>query len=120
MTLAHWLSGATGIAQCNFHLIFLQKAIRVDIEFARRDAVENKKLFDFFFECKEEIESKFGHALDWLRLDNKKSSRIEFTLYTEGHNQELWQSYTSWHLEHIQKLEQVFKPYMADAYQVIK
>jgi len=119
-TTAHWLSGATGISQCSYHLIFLQKAIRVDIGFARKDAVENKKLFDFFFERKDEIEGKFGHALDWLRLDNKKSSRIEFTLYTDGHNQDRWQSYTAWHLEHIQKLEQAFKPYMTAAYQIIK
>lgn len=39
---------------------------------------------------------------------------------TEGHNPDLWQSYTAWHLEHIQKLEQAFKPYMNEAYQVIK
>ncbi|MFH7806448.1 DUF4268 domain-containing protein [Acinetobacter sp. BSP-53] len=116
----HWLSSATGISQCNYHLIFLQKAIRVDIEFARKDAVENKQLFDFFYARKAEIEAKFGHPLDWLRLDNKKSSRIEFSLPIEGHNQDLWQDYTAWHLEHIQKLEQAFKPYMKDAYQVIK
>ena len=116
----HWLSSATGISQCTYHLIFLQKAIRVDIEFARKDAVENKQLFDFFYARKQEIEAKFGHPLDWLRLDNKKSSRIEFSWPIEGHNQDLWQDYTAWHLEHIQKLEQAFKPYMKDAYQVIK
>lgn len=116
----HWLSSATGISQCNYHLIFLQKAIRVDIEFARKDAVENKLLFDFFYARKQEIEAKFGHRMDWLRLDNKKSSRIEFSLLIEGHNQDLWQDYTAWHLEHIQKLEQAFKPYMKDAYEVIK
>ena len=119
-TNAHWLSGATGISQCNYHLIFLQKAIRVDIEFARKDAVENKHLFDFFYERKDEIEHKFGQPLDWLRLDAKKSSRIEFSLYTEGHNLDLWQSYTAWYLEHIQKLEKAFKPYMNEAYQAIK
>lgn len=116
----HWLSSATGISQCTYHLIFLQKAIRVDIEFARKDAVENKQLFDFFYERKDEIEHKFGQPLDWLRLDAKKSSRIEFLFYTDGHNQELWKNHIAWHLEHIQKLEQAFKPYMNEAYQVIK
>ena len=116
----HWLSSATGISQCTYHLIFLQKAIRVDIEFARKDAVENKQLFDFFYERKDEIERKFGKPLDWLRLDTKKSSRIEILLYTDGHNQDLWQSHIAWQLEHIQKLEQAFKPYMKEAYQVIK
>lgn len=119
-TTAHWLSGATGITQCNYHLILLQKAIRVDIEFSRKDTVENKQLFDFFYERKDEIEHKFGHPLDWLRLEDKISSRIQFTISVDGHNPDLWQSYTAWHLEHIQKLEQAFKPYMNEAYQAIK
>ncbi|WP_288401408.1 DUF4268 domain-containing protein [uncultured Acinetobacter sp.] len=119
-TTAHWLSGATGISQCNYHLIFLQKAIRVDIEFSRKDTLENKQLFDFFYESKDEIERKFGHPLDWLRLEDKISSRIQFTINVDGHNPDLWQSYMAWHLEHIQKLEQAFKPYMNEAYQVIK
>ncbi len=119
-TSAHWLSGATGISQCNYHLIFLQKAIRVDIEFSRKDTLENKQLFDFFYERKDGIEHKFGHPLDWLRLEDKISSRIQFTISVDGHNPDLWQSYMAWHLEHIQKLEQGFKPYMNEAYQIIK
>lgn len=116
----HWLSAATGISQCSYHLIFVQKAIRVDIEFARKDVLENKKIFDFFFERKDEIERKFGHSLDWLRLDEKKSSRIEFILPTNGYDQKLWQEHINWHHQYIQKIEQVFKPYMADLYKLIK
>lgn len=116
----HWLSAATGVSQCTYHLIFLQKALRVDIEFARKDAIENKKLFDFFYDRKDEIERKFGHALNWLKLEDKKSSRIEFCIEVDGYSQELWQTHTVWHLEHIQKLEHAFRPYMIEAYQVIK
>jgi len=116
----HWLSAATGVSQCTYHLIFLQKALRVDIEFARKNVVENKKLFDFFYERKDEIELKFGHALSWLKLDDRKSSRIEFCIEVDAYRQELWQKHTLWHLEHIQKLENAFRPYMAEAYQVIK
>ncbi|HGN2573533.1 TPA: DUF4268 domain-containing protein, partial [Providencia rettgeri] len=45
----HWLSAATGVSQCNYHLIFLQKALRVDIEFTRKSTDENKKIFDFLY-----------------------------------------------------------------------
>ncbi|MEQ1321046.1 DUF4268 domain-containing protein [Acinetobacter guillouiae] len=117
---AHWLSAATGVSQCTYHLIFLQKALRVDIEFARKDTIENKKLFDFFFERKNEIERKFGHELKWLKLEDKKSSRIEFGIDVDGYNKELWLVHTEWHLEQIQKLENAFRPYMVEAYQAIK
>ncbi len=119
-TTAHWLSGSTGIAQCNYHLIILQKALRVDVEFARKETVENKKLFDFFYGHKDEIERNFGHSLDWLRLEDKKSSRIEFTIDVDAHNPDLWHRHIVWHLAYIQKLEQAFKPFMSEAHQVIK
>ena len=38
----------------------------------------------------------------------------------EGYNKAFWPEYIQWHFEHVQKFEQVFKPYMKDAYQVIK
>ncbi len=117
---AGWRSAGATIAQCNYNLIFAQKELRVELEFATSNIEKNKKIFDFFYARKNEIEHKFGQPLEWLRLDAKKSSRIEFILNTDGHNQDLWQSHIAWHLEHIQKLEQAFKPYMNEAYQVIK
>ncbi|HBH7054379.1 TPA: DUF4268 domain-containing protein [Morganella morganii] len=116
----HWLSAATGIPQCSYHLIFLQKALRVDIEFARKDSVENKKIFDFFYERKAEIEKKFGNELNWLRLDEKKSSRIEFCMDTNGYNKDYWAELAKWHLEYIQKLEMVFKGYINEINKIIK
>ena len=42
-------AGAT-IEKCNYNLIFAQKELRVELEFAMSNKEHNKKLFDFFYE----------------------------------------------------------------------
>ena len=37
---------------------------------------DNKKLYDSLYEKKDRIEEKIGFELDWMRLDNKKASKI--------------------------------------------
>ncbi|HGN2573524.1 TPA: DUF4268 domain-containing protein, partial [Providencia rettgeri] len=69
---------------------------------------------------KYEIEGKFGHPLSWLRLDNKKSSRIEFCIEVDGYNQDEWDKYSEWHLDNIQKLETVFKTYIPNISTLVK
>lgn len=45
---------------------------------------EDKQTFDKLFQHKEEIESAFGHALEWNRNDNRRSSSVRFTLKQGG------------------------------------
>ena len=112
----HWLNAGSGISLCPYGLTFLQKEIRVGIEFSRKDKDENKRLFDFFYKQKEEIEKIFGQQLQWLRLDDRKSSRIQYVKYVDGYNSELWQEYIVWHFKQVTKIEELFKPLMKEAY----
>ena len=116
----HWLSAGATIAQCNYNLIFAQKELRVELEFATSNIEKNKKLFDFFYARKAEIEQSCGLQLDWRRSEDQKLSKIVVVNAVEGYNKAFWPEYIQWHFEHVQKLEQAFKPYMNEAYQVIK
>ena len=58
------------------------KRIRTEVYIDRRDASENKGLFDALFKSKEAIEGELEEPLEWERLDEKKASRI--AIYREG------------------------------------
>jgi hypothetical protein len=56
----------------------------VQLEMAKPDAEENKRLFDDLEKYKAEIERQFGHDLEWKRMNDKISSQVSYTL--EGVN----------------------------------
>lgn len=39
-----------------------------------------KNLFDYLAERKDEIENALGFPMEWVRLDNKKASRIKYAI----------------------------------------
>ncbi|MDK2603170.1 DUF4268 domain-containing protein [Vibrio vulnificus] len=108
-TKDHWLCAGSGVTGCPFSLIFNQKELRVELWLSRSNGEENKWLFDQLFEQKDQIDSAFGEPLEWLRLDDKKQSRIQFSCKVEGFNKDIWHDHISWHLEHMGRLERVLK-----------
>ena len=105
----HWLSAGSGLSGCHYDLVLLKKKLRVDLWLDRRTSEENKFLFDFLAATKDDIEAEFGEPLEWLRLDDKKSSRVQFSCEADGFNKDTWPQSTSWHLKYMSKLEQALK-----------
>lgn len=105
----HWLSAGSGLSGCPYNLIFSQKELRVELWLSKSSTNENKFLFDYLFNMKNEIENTFGRPLEWMRLDDKKACRIQFSHKVDGYNKEEWSQYTQWHLEYMNKFERAFK-----------
>ena len=116
----HWLSAGSGLSGCPYNLIFLQKELRVELWISKSVTEENKFLFDMLLHQKEEIETRFGETLEWLRLDDKKSCRIQFTRKADGFNKECWGDWIEWHLESMTKLEKAFKEPLQKAIETLK
>lgn len=57
---------------------------RVELSISRKSKKANKAIFDELHDNRTSIESDFGAALNWLRQDDKLSSRIEYTLQSEN------------------------------------
>lgn len=109
----HWLGCATGVSGCAYNLIFSRKEARVELWLARSDADENKWIFDQLTREKQEIELRFGHELEWHRLDEKKSSRICRSQPFDGFNREVWPEMIKWLCENIVNLEKAFSKPLA-------
>ena len=69
---------------------------------------------------KDDIETEFGDPLEWLRLDDKKSSRVQFSCEADGFNKDTWPKYVTWHLKYMGKLEQALKLPLQNAADALK
>ncbi|MGI0153816.1 DUF4268 domain-containing protein [Pseudidiomarina sp. WS423] len=116
----HWLSAGSGLSGCPYNLIFLQKELRVELWISRGVTEENKYLFDLLCQSKKDIEHTFGAELEWMRLDEKKSCRIQFSTKADGFNEETWPVAIAWHLEHMTKLEKALKGPLQNAADAMK
>ena len=105
----HWLSAGSGVRSCPYTLIFGTKEARVELSLSRSQTVENKFIFDFLSRNKGAIEGNFGHELEWLRLDNKKASRVQFKKEFEGYNKDNWPEIIEWLVNHMICLEKALK-----------
>ncbi|MGY6476595.1 DUF4268 domain-containing protein [Vibrio parahaemolyticus] len=116
----HWLSAGSGLSGCPYNLIFLQKELRVELWICRGVTEENKYLFDLLSQSKQDIEHTFGAELEWMRLDEKKSCRIQFSTKADGFNKETWPQAVAWHLEQMTKLEKALKGQLQKAAEAMK
>src|SRR5690606_26463903 len=116
----HWLSAGSGLSGCPYNLIFNKTELRVELWISRSATEENKFLFDFLLGLKDDIETSFGDALEWMRLDDKKSCRIQYSCAADGFNKDTWKESVAWHLEHMCKLEQALKKPLQKAAEALK
>lgn len=116
----HWLSAGSGVSNCPFNLIFSKKELRVELWIAKAATEENKFIFDFLHDKKDQIEEVFGSPLEWMRLDDKKSCRIQYSCEADGFNKDKWGEWVQWHLSYMTKLEKAFKSPLHEAGEALK
>lgn len=106
----HWLSGSTGISGVNYSFSLLKNAIRVELSLQRSVKNENKAIYDNLLKKRDQIEDKFGFPLQWMRLDNKKASRILYEIPFDSYDSENWPEAVRWMDEHMNKLMFAIQP----------
>ena len=104
----HWLASATGVSGCGYNLIFSKNEARVELYLQRRQAAENKWIFDQLKREKQKIEDRFHAELQWQRLDDKKASKVCYAHPFDGFSDENWPEMIEWLCRHIVRLEEAF------------
>jgi hypothetical protein len=105
----HWLSSGTGVSGCVYSLIFSRDEARVELSLQRADRDENKWIFDELLAQRKTIEESFGAELNWKRMDDKKSSRVEYPKPFDGYDRDNWPEMIQWLGDHIDRFENAFR-----------
>ena len=108
--IANWLNAGAGLGGVHYAMIFNKDEARVNFVLNRNQPEQNKQLFDLLYQNRADIEQRFGAALSWRRMDDKKVSIIELGQSFDGHNRANWPEMTAWLVENIKKLESAFAP----------
>jgi hypothetical protein len=116
----HWLSAGSGVSGCPFTMIFSKREARVELWIARPDKAVNKDIFDQLIIHQSQLNSEFGSDMEWLRLDDRKSSRIQFSQPFDGYNSEKWPVMIAWLVEHMTRFEKVMKQPLAEAWRQVR
>ncbi|HCZ01218.1 MAG: hypothetical protein A3D16_21920 [Rhodobacterales bacterium RIFCSPHIGHO2_02_FULL_62_130] len=109
----HWLSAGSGVRSCPYQMIFSRDEARVELNFGRSEASENKWLFDQLYAQKDQLEARFGAPMTWRRMDENKQSLIVYSEPFDGYNRDAWPQIIEWLSTHIQKLESTFRDPLA-------
>ena len=74
----NWIAVAIGMSGVSINLVVSKKYARSEIYINRGNKDENKKIFDYFFNLKDQIEKDFGYKLTWERMEDNVTSRIKY------------------------------------------
>ncbi len=116
----HWLNAGSGVSGCPFTLMFGKKEVRVELWLFRGSTKENKFLFGELQRQQNEIENKLGKELEWLLLEDKKSSRIQLSKSFEGHNRDNWPEMIKWLVSNMTSFEKALRHPLAEAASKLK
>lgn len=109
----HWLSTGSGISGCPFNFVITKNYCSVEFALSSSEKEFNKKLFDYLYSNKNEIEKAYDDSLYWERLDDKKMSRISYKLENVSiFNKEDWDNMIMFLTENMIKLDKVFRRYI--------
>ncbi|MCK9415032.1 DUF4268 domain-containing protein, partial [Candidatus Dojkabacteria bacterium] len=85
----HWYDGAIGSSLAHLSLTVNSGTNKIGAEVYIPD---NKDLFQYLHDQKDEIENSLQEKLDWMELPNKKASRIKLRKKADFNKREEWES----------------------------
>jgi hypothetical protein len=111
-----WVGTGSGFRGLGYNYAVTQHAASVELYIDRGPGceAENKQIFDGFHSQKDQIESRFGGALSWQRLDSKQACRIRCSFEEGGYRADelQWQMIFERLVDAMIRLEQSLSPHI--------
>ena len=112
----HWISAGCGVSGVHYSCLATNYYCGIDLEITGSEKNDNKAIFDELFKRKENIEATFGTKLLWERLDDKKSSRIRYSLDgVDIFNREDWNKMIDFLVKNLPNFEKAFEKEIKEA-----
>ncbi len=109
----HWFGTGSGISGVHFNFLIAKNYAGVELSIARGVQAENKKIYDYLYKNKSNIEYAFEKELKWERLDNKKMSRIASLLDGVSiYNKDDWEEIMNFLSVTMIKFEKALRKYI--------
>ena len=108
------LSAKSWIPEIRFSFVVSSTYTSVEYTLSKTDdKAYNKKVFDYLYKNKEDIEKKFWDKLFWERLDDKIMSRISYRLeWTNVYDKSQWEKIEDFLIKNMIKLEGALRGYI--------
>lgn len=111
----HWIGAGSGVRGVGFNFGATKGYGRAELYIDRGDKAENEAIFDQLRARQEVLESAFGEALIWERLDGKRACRIKAEQVGNVFDPEAWPEMIAFMADRMVRLEQVFKEPVREA-----
>lgn len=109
----NWLCAGSGVSGVVFQIIIKMSAATVQLVIEKKDAIQNKNIFDSLIQNKSFIETSFGEPITWRRMDDNISSRIHYEINGVGlKDTSTWNTGFEIITEKLLRWEQAFRPYI--------
>ena len=110
----NYVGAGAGIGGVTYKYVIRQHDALIELYIDTRDGDENKRIFDFLFHAKEQIESEFGSSLVWDTKEGRRACRIQKTFVTGGYRDEdVWAAIYEELIEGMTLLETAIGPQLA-------
>lgn len=111
-----YLGTSSGVPGLEFNFIATMHNCAVNLYIKRREAGANKAIFDQLIARREDIEKRFGGALQWERMDGRLACRVEHTIETGGYRSppEVLDRLPSEMVDAMERLEKALGPALQD------
>lgn len=109
----NWISGFIGVQGVSISCVANRDGARIELYIAKNNVEDNKRIFDMLYAHKDEIETKLGASLAWLRGEGIKSSKIEYQLEKVSiENETDWLQMAKFHADWSKKFYDILVPYI--------
>ncbi|WP_142414063.1 DUF4268 domain-containing protein [Hathewaya massiliensis] len=117
----NYIGASSSIANVAYIFRITKEYVRVELCMYNPNKEFNEFIFDTLKQRKEEIETRFGKALEWERREDIKSSYIIYKLENVNiFNRDDWDKMIEFLVENMIKLEEVFRPILKEVKEELK